>query len=66
MPTPGLSISPPALALIVGFEVSGEQAYTNKNTRPIWPQGQSGVTVGIGYDVGHHTGEQLRKDWERC
>ena len=46
-------ISGQAFDLIVEFEVTGEQAYTQRYRRPVWPKGQSGVTIGIGYDVGY-------------
>ena len=28
-----------------------------------WPGASSGVTLGVGYDLGHVTPEQFRKDW---
>jgi hypothetical protein len=56
-------ISGPAFDLIVEFEVTGEQTYTKKYRRPVWPKGQSGVTIGIGYDVGYASKPQLRADW---
>jgi GH24 family phage-related lysozyme (muramidase) len=30
-----------------------------------WPGGQSGITLGHGYDLGHQTAARLREDWER-
>lgn len=30
---------------------------------PYWPGGQSGVTIGIGYDLGHHSEAELYGDW---
>ena len=56
-------ISGEAFDLIVEFEVTGEQAYTKKYRRPVWPQGHSGVTIGIGYDVGYASKPQLWADW---
>ena len=32
--------------------------------RPQWPGYSSGVTVGMGYDLGYHSKDQIRKDWE--
>ena len=43
--------------------MTGEQAYTKKYRKPVWPKGQSGVTIGIGYDVGYASKPQLRADW---
>lgn len=57
------SISARAIDLIVAFEVGGEQAYNQRYRHPIWPRGQSGVTCGIGYDIGYVTPLQLAADW---
>jgi len=52
-----------AIELIVFFEVTSEANYRKKLTRPIWPEGQSGVTIGIGYDLGAVRPAWLREDW---
>lgn len=57
-------ISQAAFDLIVEFEVTSKQAYTQKYRRPTWPQGASGVTIGIGYDVGYVTRSELWADWK--
>lgn len=31
-----------------------------------WPGGESGITVGIGYDLGFATPDQFRSDWGDC
>jgi len=31
-----------------------------------WPGGESGITIGIGYDLGFATAEQFRGDWGDC
>ena len=56
-------ISGEAFDLIVEFEVTGELTYTKKYRKPVWPKGHSGVTIGIGYDVGYASKPQLRADW---
>lgn len=57
-------ISQRAVDLIVSCEVSS-RAYYEKNYRhPEWPGGASGVTVGIGYDIGYASVAKLRKDWD--
>lgn len=56
-------ISQQAFDLIVFFEVSSQGLYEKKYRRPTWPGGASGVTIGIGYDVGYATADQLRSDW---
>lgn len=57
-------ISQTAFDLIVGFEVTSQKVYEKKYRHPEWPQGASGVTIGIGYDVGYATKSQLHADWE--
>jgi hypothetical protein len=33
---------------------------------PGWPGGSSGVTIGIGYDLGYVTVDQFESDWGEC
>lgn len=48
------NVSENALKLIVDFEVGGGETYYNKKAKfPIWPGGVSGITIGIGVDLGH-------------
>lgn len=57
-------LSPKALQLILDYEVGGGEDYYNKFLqRPTWPGAFSGVTIGIGYDLGYHTLEQFKSDW---
>jgi GH24 family phage-related lysozyme (muramidase) len=63
---PALSATPisrPAIDLIIAAEVTSKAHYTAKLTHPIWPGGSSGVTIGIGYDVGTVDPGELRTDW---
>jgi len=62
---PGASmiVSKKGLDLIVQSEVSGEAAYNLKYKNPIWPQSESGVTIGIGYDLGYETAAGIAADW---
>src|SRR6266508_407829 len=57
-------ISPRAFDLIIEFEVSSKQIYEQRYRSTIWPQAESGVTIGIGYDVGYATKTQLWNDWK--
>lgn len=57
-------ISQKAIDLIIREEVSSEATYRKRYTGPIWPGVASGVTVGIGYDVGYVTPARLRADWQ--
>lgn len=56
-------ISRPAIDLLIAAEVSSRAFYQQRLTHPIWPQGQSGVTIGIGYDVGTVNPATLAQDW---
>lgn len=56
-------ISPRAADFIVGEEVTSEAYYRAHYTRPEWPGGASGITVGIGYDLGYATRERIADDW---
>lgn len=52
-----------AIDLIVAFEVGSPQVYERKYRRPIWPGAQSGVTIGIGYDLGYNSASIIAQDW---
>jgi GH24 family phage-related lysozyme (muramidase) len=56
-------ISPDAVALIIAFEVTSRAAYERLYRAPIWPGGASGVTIGIGYDLGYVGAERFENDW---
>ncbi len=58
-----LPISKRAYNLIISFEVSSQAVYNKRYRHPEWPGGKSGVTVGIGYDVGYCSEAQLNNDW---
>src|SRR6185295_12196550 len=60
-----LECSCTSLELIVGFEVGSRQRYEKKFRRPTWPGGSSGVTIGIGYDLGMTPKAQITADWQR-
>ena len=49
--------------LIIEQEVSSEVYYKAKLQSPVWPGGHSGITVGLGYDVGTQTPLQIQKDF---
>jgi hypothetical protein len=56
-------ISDDAIKLIVAFEVTGKERYERLYCQPVWPRGKSGVTIGIGYDVGYTTKAWFHEDW---
>jgi hypothetical protein len=57
-----------AIDLIVDEEVSGRAAYEKRYRHPEWPGGHSGITFGIGYDIGQDKPEaaqaKLWADWK--
>lgn len=52
-----------AVDLIVAHEVTSRAVYEKKYQRPIWPGVASGLTVGIGYDLGYNTKDDIARDW---
>lgn len=58
-----LTVSTKGVDMLVAFEVSSETAYAKKYQHPIWPGGESGVTIGIGYDLAHQSPATIRRDW---
>jgi len=61
---PELPISQKALDLIIKHEVGGGEPYYNKALKkPCYPGGASGVTIGVGYDLGYNSEEQFTADW---
>lgn len=64
-PLSNRTLSEKAYNLIIKYEVGGGEKYYNKALkRPCYPGGASGVTIGIGYDLGYNTKEQFAKDWK--
>jgi len=58
------TVSDKAFKLILDYEVGGGESYYNKALkRPCWPGGASGVTIGIGYDLGYNNLDQFTSDW---
>ncbi len=58
-----MTISQKSLDAIVFFEVSSVNYYNKFLQSPTWPQGDSGITIGIGYDLGYNTKDDIQKDW---
>jgi hypothetical protein len=56
-------VSKRALDKIVEYEVSSEEIYEKKYQKPIFPGADSGVTIGIGYDLGYNTKTTIDADW---
>lgn len=58
-----LIVSRRALDKLIEFEITSEAAYTKKYQKPIYPGGESGATIGIGYDLGHNSKSTIDTDW---
>ncbi len=58
-----LRVSRKGLTAIMKFEVSSKAYYVAKLTKAVWPGGQSGATIGIGYDLGYVSKSQIENDW---
>jgi hypothetical protein len=59
----GVKVSGDTQRMIIASEVSSQARYEARYQQPLWPGGKSGVTVGVGYDVGYSTPDWLQEDW---
>lgn len=48
---------------IAEFETGGASYYRRFLQAPTYPGGASGVTIGVGYDIGYNTAKQVLADW---
>jgi len=58
-----LTISRAGMEQLVQHEIVSESYYSRRLKHPIWPGGASGVTIGIGYDLGYNSASQIQRDW---
>lgn len=58
-----MNVSKQTIDFIIAQEVTSKTAYNNKYAHPTWPGGQSGVTIGIGYDLGYYSRQTIEADW---
>lgn len=56
-------ISKEAFNFIVDREVTNKTFYERFCRHPILPKERSGVTIGVGYDLGYATKRSLNEDW---
>jgi len=59
-----LQVSRAGIDALIAYEISSQAYYQNRLTRPLWPGGYSGVTIGIGYDLGYNSVARIRRDWQ--
>lgn len=59
-----MNLSPEGLKLLLDYEVGGGEAYFRKFlSRPTWPGESSGVTIGVGFDLGYNSQAQFSEAW---
>jgi hypothetical protein len=61
LPEPSSDIPVRAVAFIGREEVGGRELYDKVGCRPTWPGGASGITIGVGYDLGQEA--SFETDW---
>ncbi len=58
-----MKISKKSVDFIIYKEVTSPTVYNKKYFGLSWPGGESGVTIGIGYDLGYRTAMSIETDW---
>ena len=58
-----MKVSKKSVDFIISEEISSQALYNQKYTGIVWPGGESGATIGIGYDLGYVTPSDIEKDW---
>ena len=58
-----MNLSRKGLDFIIAQEATSEAYYTKRESRPNWPGVSSGVSIGIGYDLGYNSVAQVTRDW---
>lgn len=59
-----MKLSDAGLELLLEHEVGGGKAYFDKYlSTPTWPGFESGITIGIGYDLGYATETAFKTHW---
>jgi hypothetical protein len=62
-PPSNRAVSKRAVDLLIGFEVSSPALYHKRYERPVVPGGESGLTIGVGYDLGYVSKVMCKDDW---
>ena len=57
-----LPLSARIIDAIIRWEVSSREHYERNLMRPCWPAEMSGVTIGIGYDLGYQTRDGFMRE----
>jgi len=59
----GLTLSKKGVDFIIAHEISSKSYYEARLTKPTWPGGASGITIGIGYDMGYCSVDEFEQTW---
>ena len=63
IPDPFPAITAAGVTFIARAEVTGPREYRRKYKNPVWPSAESGITIGIGYDLRFASEADVRQDW---
>lgn len=58
-----LLISDVGMQQLIQHEIASKNYYNRFLKHPVWPGGASGITIGIGYDLGYSRASQIQRDW---
>lgn len=58
-----LAISTDAFNFIIDYAITSINLYNIHYQNPVWPGGESGVTIGIGYDLGYMSKQAFTETW---
>jgi len=56
------NLSPKGIKAIIGWETGGESGY---DKHPEWPGEKSGITIGVGWDLGHTPATETSRAWSQ-
>jgi peptidoglycan hydrolase-like protein with peptidoglycan-binding domain len=62
-PDPFPALTAAGVTFIARAEVSGPREYRRRYKNPVWPSAQSGITIGIGYDLRFVNRRDFESDW---
>jgi hypothetical protein len=63
LPDPSPELTAPGVTFIAREEVSSPAEYRRRYKHPVWPTKESGITIGIGYDLRFKDRSSLEADW---
>lgn len=63
IPDPSPELTAAGVTFIAREEISSPDRYRRVFKHPVWPTAESGITIGIGYDLQFADARKLRTDW---